>query len=341
MLPMGRLLASVALVCAPIFAVASAGPESATGTLTVHGVTTPLRYAYAWTLTDPRSGKTEVLLTNSPLPAWSLTQKSGKPVDLCELAVAGKLQALGIGLDEQGQVKSATVFHYLFTQENACVPLYPREGDEIKAKNVVVSKGTIAGMFDVTSSRDAVSLHAQFTAPVMTLPLPLAAGEHPYDEEQAARAATSQRKVKFSKATGEGTLTINGIPTMLRYAYAGRGWNTYDRTQRVTFIILTETPLPERALSSSLNDLNFLGQTTGLQGIIAEIDERNQISMSWVMHHAYGESGGATIMGRVTFKPTMVNDKMIKGTLHDEGGGFSLKESYDASFMATLPKEAK
>lgn len=95
---------------------AKAGPAagSASGTLTVNGVTTPVAYAYAWAepgFFDKNTMDTHVIVSDVPLDATALSD----PFARSDLADAGKLHAFEIVIDASGTPISTAWRHNGFS----------------------------------------------------------------------------------------------------------------------------------------------------------------------------------------------------------------------------------
>jgi hypothetical protein len=84
-------------------------------------------------------------------------------------------------------------------------------------------------------------------------------------------------------ATVTGTLTVNGTTTKLTHVYAAKRTSPFDKTKPATFVIATDTELPQTAL---IDDMEFMKATMKmpLSGVEWLIDSGDQNVVSLVIH---------------------------------------------------------
>jgi hypothetical protein len=159
-----------------------------------------------------------------------------------------------------------------------------------------------------------------------------AEGHHTDQPPSNAPAGTSSPAAGATDRV-DGTLTVNGNQVSLKHVYCWTSKGAFDDAKTDVHILITDGPVPEEKLKSSM--LVMAGD--GLQGVELRIDEDKKVIEGEVYHsalkHGYFSGTGSHI-----FEPVSFDRSAVEGKVRSDGAQetFGDKWEYSASFRARV-----
>lgn len=172
------LISSIWMLAAGLLPMQAAEGDKVTGTFSVDGKTTPLKYVYARTeggSFDKTKQQVVVLITDQAVPVDALEDD----FEVIHLANEGKVHGLALTINQEKQVISGQLFHEAFNSNVSATGMHVFKG-------TIISTESVEGRLYVSGSQETFDHHWQYDAtfrvslkkPAPTgTPLPAGGGE--------------------------------------------------------------------------------------------------------------------------------------------------------------------
>jgi hypothetical protein len=157
--------------------------------------------------------------------------------------------------------------------------------------------------------------------------------DQPPKESGKAPAGTSSSPAGGVTDRVDGTLTVNGNQVSLKHVYAWTSKGAFDDAKTDVHILITDRPVPEEKLKSSMPVM----AGDGPQGVELRIDEDKKVIEAEVYHSAL-KHGYFSGTGSHMFEPVSFERSPVEGKVHSDGAQetFGDKWEYSASFRANV-----
>jgi hypothetical protein len=140
----------------------------------------------------------------------------------------------------------------------------------------------------------------------------------------------------------EGQLIVDGKPAKVAYAYASAQPGFFDEKTVDTRVLLTDVPLPGKALEDDLTRINLVKQGK-LHSLEVTINAKPQPISVTVRHPAFKvpQSGGSTEDG---FEAQVFDGRVVEGRVFRKSPGKSFEDleyTYEVTFSAAITGKGK
>jgi hypothetical protein len=145
-----------------------------------------------------------------------------------------------------------------------------------------------------------------------------------------------------AEGKAEGQLIVDGKPVKIAYAYASAQPGFFDNKTEDTRVLLTDVPLPDKALEDDFTRINLAKQGK-LHCLEVTINAKQQPISVTIRHPAFKvpQSGGSTEDG---FEAKVFDGKVIEGRVFRKSPGKSFEDlgyTYEVTFSAAMTGKEK
>ena len=152
-----------------------------------------------------------------------------------------------------------------------------------------------------------------------------------------ATPAWSQAAPSLADGKADGTLTVNGKPTKVAFAYARSVPDPFDSAAKDTLVIVSDVALDAKALGDEFQRIQ-LGEKGKIHAFEITVDASGKpISTVW-RHNGFKGPAPSGLSSADVFTATTLDDKTVDGAYKSAAPGefFGSTYAFDVRFRATI-----
>src|ERR1039457_1021526 len=158
----------------------------------------------------------------------------------------------------------------------------------------------------------------------------------------AAGVSVLASRVAAAEGKAEGTLTINGTTTNVKYAYASAGPGFFDKTKEDVTVIVSDVPLDAKALEDQFEGIH-MADAGKLHAFEITIDGEGKPISTAFRHNGFKGPSPSGLSSEDVFTTQTLDGKTIDGRYMSAKPHefFGNTYSFDVSFTADITRKAK
>src|ERR1039457_498981 len=158
----------------------------------------------------------------------------------------------------------------------------------------------------------------------------------------AAGVAVLAPRVAAAEGKAEGTLTINGTTTNVKYAYASAGPGFFDKTKEDVTVIVSDVPLDAKALEDQFERIH-MADADKLHAFEITIDAEGKPISTAFRHKGFKGPSPSGLSSEDVFTKKMFDGKTVDGRYKSAKPHefFGNTYSFDVAFKAEITRKAK
>lgn len=314
------------LLVVPMVAAWGQEEGKASGTLTVNGQKTQLKYAYAQISKNSPEDEQEfvrVILSDVPIPPLRMGTSA-----LRKMAKEGKLHALEVSITSDNDTVGGTIL------DPAIDDGYVPTGSDYKFEPKTLDGKMAAGRLVMEEEGSFFDTHFQFDVTFRAAVAP-----YPLSLSEADKAAIGAQK----PGTASGEFTVSEQTSKLAYAYVV-GRREFPGDPEKLSIVLSDAPIPEDVLLAGFG-MQSLADEGKVHAVEVEIDADRAPKGGQFYHTEFAKRGGGASLsasGMHYFLAETFDKDTVSGKLMmKEGDDFMGTEYYyQAVFRAAVLRKA-
>ena len=158
----------------------------------------------------------------------------------------------------------------------------------------------------------------------------------------AAGVSVLAPRVAAAEGKAEGTLTINGTTTNVKYAYASAGPGFFDKTKEDVTVIVSDVPLDAKALEDQFERIH-MADADKLHAFEITIDAEGKPISTAFRHNGFKGPSPSGLSSEDVFTKKTFDGKTVDGRYKSatQKEFFGNTYAFDVTFKADITRKAK